>query len=80
MVWRGELTLPKTALICLLSSPLCTDRAKPLNEPRLLRTEQELRQRGARRRDRDFGANCLERRSGNKQRGGESGDRKSRRA
>eukprot|EP00965_Chrysotila_dentata_P078851 2600300-Pleurochrysis_carterae.AAC.2 len=62
-------------------SPVYTDKAKPpLKEPRTLRTEQELRQRGARRRDRDLGVDCLKRRSGNKQRGGERGDRKSRRA
>eukprot|EP00965_Chrysotila_dentata_P260224 6213826-Pleurochrysis_carterae.AAC.3 len=59
-----------------------TDKAKPLKEPKILRTEQELRQRGGRRRDRerDLGADCLEQRSGNKQPGGERGDRKSRRA
>eukprot|EP00965_Chrysotila_dentata_P118949 3933151-Pleurochrysis_carterae.AAC.2 len=51
-----------------------------MKEPRILRTEQKLRQRGARWRDRDLGADCLERRSGNKQRGGERGDRESRRA
>eukprot|EP00965_Chrysotila_dentata_P213425 6187613-Pleurochrysis_carterae.AAC.11 len=33
-------------------SPLCTDKAKPLRKPRILRTGQELRQQGARRRDR----------------------------
>eukprot|EP00965_Chrysotila_dentata_P017687 587954-Pleurochrysis_carterae.AAC.3 len=52
----------------------------PLKEPRILRTEQELRLRGARRRNRDLGADCLEQKSGNKQRGGKRGDRKSRRA
>eukprot|EP00965_Chrysotila_dentata_P188521 6172785-Pleurochrysis_carterae.AAC.2 len=34
------------------------DKAKPLKKPRILRTEQELRQRGARLRDRDLGADC----------------------
>eukprot|EP00965_Chrysotila_dentata_P149192 4927178-Pleurochrysis_carterae.AAC.2 len=43
---------------------------KPLKEPRILRAEHELRQRGARRRDRDLRADCLERRSGSLQRGG----------
>eukprot|EP00965_Chrysotila_dentata_P197404 6178167-Pleurochrysis_carterae.AAC.1 len=60
--------------------PLYTDKAKPLKELGILRTEKELRQRGARRRNRDLGADCFERRSGNGQRGGECGDRKSRRA
>eukprot|EP00965_Chrysotila_dentata_P055170 1830825-Pleurochrysis_carterae.AAC.4 len=31
-----------------------TDKAKPLKAPRILRTEKELRQRGARRQDRDI--------------------------
>eukprot|EP00965_Chrysotila_dentata_P048993 1625317-Pleurochrysis_carterae.AAC.2 len=44
---------------------LYTDKAKPLKEPRTPKAEHELRQQGARRRDRDFGADCLERRSGN---------------
>eukprot|EP00965_Chrysotila_dentata_P242826 6205075-Pleurochrysis_carterae.AAC.3 len=57
-------------------SPLYTDTAKPLKEPKILRTKQALRQRGARRRDQDLGIDCLERRSGNNQRGGEHGDRK----
>eukprot|EP00965_Chrysotila_dentata_P070479 2329025-Pleurochrysis_carterae.AAC.1 len=61
-------------------SPLYSDEAKPLKEPRIFRTEQELRQRGARRRDRDLGEDCLERRSCNEQRGGERGDWKSKRA
>eukprot|EP00965_Chrysotila_dentata_P044778 1488414-Pleurochrysis_carterae.AAC.3 len=39
-----------------------------------------LRQRGARRRDYALGADCLEQRSDNQKRGGECGDRKSRRA
>eukprot|EP00965_Chrysotila_dentata_P261155 6214157-Pleurochrysis_carterae.AAC.1 len=56
------------------------DKVKLLKETRTLRAEQELRQRAAKRRDRDLGANCLERRSGNKQRGGEHGDRKKGRA
>eukprot|EP00965_Chrysotila_dentata_P059610 1977819-Pleurochrysis_carterae.AAC.1 len=37
-------------------SPLYTDEAKPLKEPWILRAEQELRQRGAGRRDQDLGA------------------------
>eukprot|EP00965_Chrysotila_dentata_P197970 6178521-Pleurochrysis_carterae.AAC.1 len=61
-------------------SPLYTDKAKPLKETKILRTEQELRQQGARLRDRDLGTDCIERRSGNKQRGGKRGDRKKRRA
>eukprot|EP00965_Chrysotila_dentata_P187375 6172088-Pleurochrysis_carterae.AAC.3 len=42
----------------------------------MLRTECELRQQGARRRDRDLGADCLERRIGNQLRDAERGDRK----
>eukprot|EP00965_Chrysotila_dentata_P198093 6178582-Pleurochrysis_carterae.AAC.1 len=44
------------------------------------RTERELRQQGARGRDRDLGANCLERRGGIQLRDRERGDRKSGRA
>eukprot|EP00965_Chrysotila_dentata_P179171 5917030-Pleurochrysis_carterae.AAC.1 len=46
----------------------------------LLKTEQKLRQLGARQRDRDLGADCFERKSVNKQRGGKRDNRKSRRA
>eukprot|EP00965_Chrysotila_dentata_P075551 2495283-Pleurochrysis_carterae.AAC.3 len=42
---------------------LYTDKAKPQKEPSILRTEHELRQQGARRRYRDLGLDCLERRS-----------------
>eukprot|EP00965_Chrysotila_dentata_P241515 6204327-Pleurochrysis_carterae.AAC.1 len=52
------------------SSPLYTGNAKPLKDPSILRTECELRQQGARRRDGDLGADCLERRSGNQLRDG----------
>eukprot|EP00965_Chrysotila_dentata_P253184 6211108-Pleurochrysis_carterae.AAC.1 len=55
------------ALQKTLRDPLYSDTAKPLKEPRIFRTdEQELRQRGARRRDQDLGADGLERRSSNK--------------
>eukprot|EP00965_Chrysotila_dentata_P217720 6190181-Pleurochrysis_carterae.AAC.7 len=63
-----------------LYSPLHTDNAKPPKDPIILRTQCALRQQGARRRDRDLGANCLERRSGNQLRNGKRGDRKSGRA
>eukprot|EP00965_Chrysotila_dentata_P248250 6208234-Pleurochrysis_carterae.AAC.1 len=54
-----------------------TDILKPPKDPSILKTVCELRQQGARRRDRDIGADCLvERRSGNQVRDGESGDRK----
>eukprot|EP00965_Chrysotila_dentata_P063415 2101826-Pleurochrysis_carterae.AAC.1 len=46
-------------------SPLYTDNAKPPKGPSILWTECELRQQGARRRGRHFGADCIERRSGN---------------
>eukprot|EP00965_Chrysotila_dentata_P181377 5986538-Pleurochrysis_carterae.AAC.1 len=59
------------------SSPLYTDNAKPPKHPSILRTDYELRQHGPRRRDRELGANGLERRSGNQLRDGEHGDRKS---
>eukprot|EP00965_Chrysotila_dentata_P147940 4883411-Pleurochrysis_carterae.AAC.1 len=39
------------ALRKTLRGPLYTDKAKPLKETRILRTEQELRQQGARRRE-----------------------------
>eukprot|EP00965_Chrysotila_dentata_P109474 3617185-Pleurochrysis_carterae.AAC.3 len=45
------------------NSPLYTDKAKPLQEHRILEAEYELRQRGAGRRDRDLGADCVERKS-----------------
>eukprot|EP00965_Chrysotila_dentata_P097956 3239249-Pleurochrysis_carterae.AAC.1 len=46
-------------------SPLYTENTKPTKDPSSLRTECELRQQGARRRDRELGADCFERRSGN---------------
>eukprot|EP00965_Chrysotila_dentata_P054545 1810163-Pleurochrysis_carterae.AAC.4 len=47
-------------------SPLYTEKPKALKEPRIIRAEHELRQRGAGRRVRDLGADCLERRNGKK--------------
>eukprot|EP00965_Chrysotila_dentata_P236471 6201334-Pleurochrysis_carterae.AAC.1 len=64
----------------LTRSPLYTDNAKPQKDPSILRTERELRQQGARRRDRDLSADCLERRRGNQLRGEKRGNRKSGRA
>eukprot|EP00965_Chrysotila_dentata_P082688 2728371-Pleurochrysis_carterae.AAC.1 len=41
-------------------SPLCTDKARSLKEPRTLRAEHELRQLlGTRQRNGEFGADCL---------------------
>eukprot|EP00965_Chrysotila_dentata_P201848 6180781-Pleurochrysis_carterae.AAC.5 len=62
------------------ASPLYTDNAKPPKDDSILGTKCELRQQGARRRDRDLGADCLERRSGNQLCGEERGDRNSGRA
>eukprot|EP00965_Chrysotila_dentata_P151810 5016651-Pleurochrysis_carterae.AAC.3 len=42
-----------------------TDNAKPPKDPSILRAKRGLRQQGARRRDRDLGADCLEQRSDN---------------
>eukprot|EP00965_Chrysotila_dentata_P151903 5019404-Pleurochrysis_carterae.AAC.1 len=58
-------------------SPLYTDNAKPPKYPSILGAEYELRQQGAWRRDRDLGADCFERRSGNQLRDGARGGRKS---
>eukprot|EP00965_Chrysotila_dentata_P065312 2164553-Pleurochrysis_carterae.AAC.1 len=50
---------------------------KPLKDLSILRSECELRQQGAWRRDRDLNADRLERRSGSQLRDGERGNRKS---
>eukprot|EP00965_Chrysotila_dentata_P202388 6181095-Pleurochrysis_carterae.AAC.3 len=60
-----------------IRSPLYTGNAKPPTDHSILSAERELRKQGARRRDRDLGAGCLERRSGNQPGDRERGDRKS---
>eukprot|EP00965_Chrysotila_dentata_P261350 6214224-Pleurochrysis_carterae.AAC.1 len=65
------------SLLVVAEIPLYTDNAKSPKDPSIPRTECGLRQQGARRRNRDLGADCLERRSGSQLRDGKHGDRKS---